>query len=385
MEDRIWLTTIQGALEELQAIPLWGSPPSFPWEAFSDALTKNFEQQSLVLTHHRTEWLKKEDFTKGMGDHPLLQSFDLSPLAGSFTLVIPRATQKQFIYNFLTKDRASQGFSDPALEEGFFEFILLNICQIFNELNPYGNLIASLAETTPLPEEGTLCIDSSISLNQKSLWFRVICPRETQASFKTYFTMKTPPLLSDPTLSAIPIPLKLEVGNTILKANEWEKVALGDLILLDRCTYDLNHNRGNALLVLGNTPLFDVRIKGQEIKILEYALYKKESPMSEENSFKEPNPSEMNEEAPLWSGAEESGGMEEMITSKKIPLTITVEVGRFQMPLQKLMQLKPGNVLDLSINPQMDVYLTMGGKRIAKGELVKLGESIGVKILDVGE
>lgn len=113
-------------------------------------------------------------------------------------------------------------------------------------------------------------------------------------------------------------------------------------------------------------------------------MTEKEEETEKEETTPPPEPAEEGaEEKPLW--APQNGGEEKVLPSGKIPIQITVEVGRLQMPLEKVTQLKPGNVLELGLSPQPDVYLTVGGKRIAKGELVNLGEALGVKILKLGE
>ena len=69
----------------------------------------------------------------------------------------------------------------------------------------------------------------------------------------------------------------------------------------------------------------------------------------------------------------------------QIPLTVTIEVDRFQMALGKVAQLKPRNVLEFRKSSEAGVYLTVSGKRIATCELVCLGEAMGVKILNLGD
>ena len=48
------------------------------------------------------------------------------------------------------------------------------------------------------------------------------------------------------------------------------------------------------------------------------------------------------------------------------------------------MNMQPGNLLDLAIHPQRGVNLIVNGQKIAKGELVNLGETLGVRILEMG-
>ncbi len=393
MEHSLLLKTLEHALEETQAIPLWGSPPLFPWESFSEALSNALEQKELTVSHRKTEWLSQKELTEGMGDTPSVQAFSLSPLPGAFLWVMPKKSQEALVQQLLTKTDKEKKLSDAALQEGFYNFICLNILDTFNQKSPYGNLTASLSEGTELPEEGALCTDISIECDGITLWGRVICPRETHASFKSHFSMDNPPFLSDPSFATLPLDLQLAVGSTSLSAKQWKSASIGDFILLDRCTYDIEHSRGNAALTLGDTPLFDARIKEGEVKILEYALFQEEKPMTEEHPPEETPPPEAPEtpementspDAPLWSS---KNGEEDdsLLSSKEIPITLTVEVGRFKMPLSKVTQLKPGNVLDLALGSQPTVHLTVGGKRVAKGELVHLGEALGVKILNLGD
>ncbi len=391
MTETLFLKTLESAALELTEIPLFGSPPTFPFEEFASALAATLDLKSANISRQKTDWLSNETLLEGLGKSPIIQPFSLSPLSGTLFWVMPQNTQEKGI-ELLLKQKG-KGLSDPALKEGFLTYVLLNVLETLNTLNPYGNLIATLAEETPLPEEGALGIDVTIEFDKTTLVGRILIPREVRASFKSHFTMGKPPLLSDPSFSTLPLPLHLQVGSTTLSSDDWEKVALGDFILLDRCTYDLHGKHGTAILTLGDNPLFDVRIKEGKCKILEYALIQEASTMTEEEKeeeelqppppLPEPPPTAEEEEKPLW--AAQNGEEEKPLPSSKVPIQITVEVGRFQMPLEKVTQLSPGNVLELGIGPQPDVQLTVGGKIIARGELVNLGEALGVKILKLGE
>ena len=102
-----------------------------------------------------------------------------------------------------------------------------------------------------------------------------------------------------------------------------------------------------------------------------------ESPLEENNEID-------TDEDPLWSSSENAEKLdEEIIATHEIPLTLIVEVARLRINLDKLLHLAPGNVLELSIKPEQGVDLTIGGKKVAKAELIKLGEMLGVKILQI--
>lgn len=63
-----------------------------------------------------------------------------------------------------------------------------------------------------------------------------------------------------------------------------------------------------------------------------------------------------------------------------IPLTVVLEVGRIQMSIKKLLELQPGNMLELDIHPEAGVDMVVNGKKVARGELLKIGDAIGVRI-----
>jgi len=68
---------------------------------------------------------------------------------------------------------------------------------------------------------------------------------------------------------------------------------------------------------------------------------------------------------------------------EELPLSIHVEVGRLSMTLQNLSELQPGSLLKMSVRPEDGVNLVVNGQTIAKGELLKIGDSLGVRILDI--
>lgn len=73
-----------------------------------------------------------------------------------------------------------------------------------------------------------------------------------------------------------------------------------------------------------------------------------------------------------------------ILSTEEIPLTIIVEVDRIQMPIKKLLELQPGNVLELAAKPESAVSLVINGKCVGKGELLRVGDTLGVRIIDLG-
>lgn len=97
--------------------------------------------------------------------------------------------------------------------------------------------------------------------------------------------------------------------------------------------------------MLGDTPLLMARMKPEGMKILDFAFYQEEAPNTSE-------------------------------------LTLTAETGHILMPLDKLLHLEPGMMIDLPLRPAQGVDITLEGNKVATGELLKLGETSGVRILE---
>ncbi|MED3624026.1 flagellar motor switch phosphatase FliY [Neobacillus thermocopriae] len=66
-----------------------------------------------------------------------------------------------------------------------------------------------------------------------------------------------------------------------------------------------------------------------------------------------------------------------------IPLTITVELGRTEMPIRKILELGPGSVIELDKLAGEPVDVLANQKLVAKGEVVVIEENFGVRITDI--
>jgi type III secretion system YscQ/HrcQ family protein len=66
-----------------------------------------------------------------------------------------------------------------------------------------------------------------------------------------------------------------------------------------------------------------------------------------------------------------------------VPVTLAVELGRINLPLRRLADLKPGDVVELSRHAREPVELTSGGRLVARGELVQIDTELGVRVLSV--
>ncbi len=82
--------------------------------------------------------------------------------------------------------------------------------------------------------------------------------------------------------------------------------------------------------------------------------------------------------------AEEPKAAKTHLSPGEIPINLIVEVGRIHMTVEKLLSLEPGNLLELDIHPENGIDLVVNTKKVGKGELIRIGESLGVRILEIG-
>jgi type III secretion protein Q len=69
----------------------------------------------------------------------------------------------------------------------------------------------------------------------------------------------------------------------------------------------------------------------------------------------------------------------------ELAMKLVFEVGRFEMSLGDLRTLGPGHVFSLDRDPEQSVDIVVNGRRIGSGQLVRVGERLGVKVLRLGQ
>lgn len=401
-----WIQTLSDALTETKQIPLWGSSPPFPWERLIEDLKEKFACKELKISTERVEPRPKAHLLEGMGAAPFCTPIHVTPLEGTLFWAMSQEDAKRLTAILLTQSKPEKGFTDERFVTGFYNYLCLEALETLHEINPFNDLTLTVAEKTPLPEETSLCIDVKIVFDGTPLWGRIICPPQFHGAFKNHFAQERVDITAPKIASSIEVTLTMEVGATSLNFQEWQALAVGDLVILDHCLYDPALQKGTLEIVLGNTPLFQARLKEGTLKLLDYAYYSEENQSMDENEFNDDE--DLSEDEPSYSLEEEGelprdeiegGGEEphhmwaeekpktplaEMLSTSEVPLSLTVEVGRLHMSLEKLLELEPGNTLELATRPEDGVTVTMQGKRVAHAELVKIGDVLGIKILKLG-
>ena len=80
---------------------------------------------------------------------------------------------------------------------------------------------------------------------------------------------------------------------------------------------------------------------------------------------------------------ENTSGAQPGATPLDVPVTLTVELGRVNVTLTQLADLKPGDVIELNRHSRAAVELTSNGRLVARGELILIDTDLGVRVTGV--
>lgn len=436
-----WLKQISPALLEKDSVPLLGFPPEFPWEQFSAKMAELLKLDDLVIKPMSLlEWRNEADLSSGLGDQASLLQFSVAPLTGNLYWMMAQDDIAFLMSMLLTHQSQPPILLDADFQQGFYNYLALETLHVISQVNFDKGLTGHLLQNTSKPDLPVLCCDIGITVQQKTIWGRLLLSSELQRSWKERYGRRT---LSPSSLSSnLSLITHMEIGRVAMTLTEWSEVALGDFIRLDSCSAE-PYKEGSAVLTINGTSLFRAKIKEGKVEILERSLYQEvdetmgkeipddeteeeissfedfedededfededededadEDDWEEEEAIKEkwPPPPELPQRSSREKMAAEQQVQKESLEEEKednnletdkevsplaeIPVSIVVEVGRFQMSVQKLLELQPGNLLELNVRPEDGVDLVVNGQRIAKAELLRIGEVLGVRILDKG-
>ncbi len=423
-----WVKEIEPELRALDEIPLTGASPPFPWDQLGTMVGRSLEQ-SVEIIPGEIKFRTKKTLYEGLGESPFPLVASIPSLDGYAAWVMPEQEMANLEALLLTKENHPITFPEHDLSKAFYRFLALEVLYNVSELKLDKSLVPILTTKTAFPEEDALCCDISVTIRGQTLWGRLMISRELRRSWIDHFSKqgRVSPL-TQKLKKVVETIIHLEVGKINLSAEEWSGIQLGDWIALDQFFLDPVSLSGRVMLTLNGKNIFIGRLKEKNIKIVDFPLYHEaEAAMAKKTDEEDFETIDENDEIELEdlthdddfeldetfeTDADEpletddsavevekkkhpkseakaedppQGEFEKKnITPRDIPVTLTVEVGQVQMTMEKLLSLEPGNLLDLNVTPENGVDLLIAGKRVGKGDLIRLGESIGIRIMELG-
>lgn len=429
-----WIREISPELKQLDSFPLTGAP-SFPWNNLGQELAKVFDKNRIELFPEIVQWRTSKDLLEGFEGPIITLAFSSPPLKGDFYWIMSEQALNLLKSIFLTQDQHPIHWEDKILDESFCRFLALEVLYQFSNLHTIPHFTPILLPKKDLITTDALCLDVSMAIDDHSLIpGRLIMDPEFHHSWIDHLTKKNALVRNEALAKKVDVILHIEAGQSHLNLKQWQEVSIGDFILLDHCSLQGEDFQGRVTLTAHSHPIFLAKLKEGKIKILDFPLYHEvQTPMKEKNnnndektkdedelenfeiedsfdfndteeeSVKETTDDEaqeqIDEEAGIESDQDNESIQEEQveevespkpiapppaITPEQIPVSLVVELGRIQMTVGKLLEIEPGNFLELEIHPENGVDLVINGKPVGKGELIRLGEALGIRILELG-
>jgi flagellar motor switch protein FliN len=369
-ENFSWIKKIDRALLEIDSIPLIRTKQPFNWEELSTFFSKKFEVENISISPSEMTWRSFSDLQTGLSENVISLGFIASPLEGEVYLLAAEEDVDKLCSLLFFKNKEEKILCSSSLQEGFYQYLSILTLSFISEFPSFQDLSFKMVDTVKSLNENALCLDIKISINHSNIFMRLAITPSFRTSWEKKF-LDSPLTCAKDISKSLEINLSLEGGKTVLSYDAFKKIKVGDFVILDQLSF-LPKKGGKLTLTVNSNPLFYVEAQENKIKLTDFAFYQ-----GEDEYMK--NKEEMIEENVQIT-------QEEVPTSPidDIPITITVEVARFKMTLEKLMALQPGNLLDLHVHPEKEITLTVNGQKIGKANLISLGETLGIRISEMG-
>lgn len=417
-----WLEILDLNYLTLDEKPQFGSEEFFPLQKLQERLRHLLQREDLEIEIVEKGWQPSAKLYEGIGERILPLTLFFAPLKSPLYFVTSEQDLALFMNELLLSKEAALPFANPSYIQGFYQFLGLEVIAICEKLEFAKGLSLRLGENPPsihVATEGQdiFCIDVTWKLEKQAFQAKLFISKEFRREWKHHFFKNYKPVLAPQKAKEISVEVAVVGGFCQLSSKEWKSARKGDVIILDRALLGVDGHKGKVIFQLHGKPFLRGKLQENGIKLLEYPLYEEvlksmdeefeneEEALSddmddEDVKFEEfdEEDDEANEEVDeAFQEEEEEPVVEEEtkieVTQKessdatcaveKIPLVVSIEVARIKMTLEELMKLSAGNLLDLKIQPEQGVNLVINDKTVGKGELVKVGDVIGVRILQL--
>lgn len=358
-------------IKETEEIPFFGKSPPCNLDKLSSLLSAALDLNGLNLSFQAPIFKEKGPFLEGLQPHPLLLKVNLAPLHSPLYFLMSQENIEKLLSSMVRKSKM-ETFASP-LKEGFSRFLALQAAHALSQVEPFLQFTIQLEETKELPSEPSVMMDIELAWEEKTCFGRLLIPSSFRTQWIRHFASQPVRYHTTAASSKIELWIKVEIGSTRLQLSEWNEIQPGDFLLLDRSSYRLADKTGLATLKLDEISLFQAKIHHEKIELLDFAIPTEDT--MEENDAPE------SENLPLEEG--QSSPQEDVKSIRDIPLSVCVELARLRLTLDQLMHLNPGNTLTLPIHPEQPLHLTVNGEKIAKAELLQVGDTLGVRILEI--
>ena len=400
------LRQISPELAALDRKPLITKEYRFPFEELAKALSKQFAT-NISIQVDQSLWKTKEEVEKEKATLHLDQmDCSIFGVSSPFSFLFPQNLMSN-ILSALLHDSIAIENQPQELFEAFKAFFLASVVATAKESPGWKNSSIQLIDHNELSQTaGFFTYQCSISIGTFSFPLLIALPPEFLDKLRAIPRKKE--YGSEDWLSQLPIiPISIEAARTHAPLNLIKQLRAGDILFVDFPFFFPNSERARVILTYRGIPLFRAKVKNGVLKLLEMsnmqqafqplvrlssALSNQEKTMTADTQDTNPTftSEEVNnkEEAQIEKQEQEvtASPPAQPISFQDLPLLVVVQLKELSMALEQIQALQAGNLLDLDIHPeQTTVQLVVQGHTIAEGDLVAIGDKLGVRITSVGK
>lgn len=408
-----WIRQIEKALIDLDQIPLLGYAPPFEWDLITTKLKQLLQIPDLEIRAGSWTWRGPDLVYENLSTDSVNLNVAVLPLQGHASIALSPKDINSLVSWIVEHRSGSNTLVSSQFGEGLLDYVLVEALHIAQSTPLFQNFLLRVLGSSECSFTRSLTLDVFLKAYKEEIMLRFIVPENLRKQWLQHFQSapKRFPLESSKNIEVL---CSLELGRVSFSYQEWKKIKKGDFIPVS-ANVDPESGSGSFYLSVNQKPLFRVRMKSEGLKILEQPIYEEEmlsmdddhddllSEISDlEKERKQPLDPIPEEDSDLDYDEEDDDSFDldedeesdEKISVKKekselekigmVPLNVVVEVARFKMTCEKLLHLKPGNLIELDVSLDRPVDLVVNGKKIGMGELVRIGDSLGVQVTDMG-
>ncbi|MBF5050674.1 Uncharacterized protein CLAVI_000289 [Candidatus Clavichlamydia salmonicola] len=354
--------------------------PPFPWKEFEHRMKALFRLDSAEFDYREMGMANASQALAGLPSNALIFSINIQPVNDDVFFIIGENEAKGLMAALLGGNQTAAFFLEQDALFSFMYYLAAECLRMTESLKwmPIALRVSDqIVHKLPPLSDKNLMSEVAWILPNGTFFGRLIipftvymdCVKKVEVPVRVMDIREADPLLV--------LDLAVEVGFSSLSSVEWMSVKTGDFIVLDGCFFDPDEKEGGAFLALNEgKPLFSGRFMddGVNFKITGYLN-------QEVNMYNEDDEDEVivGKGAPSQLSAADQQQRSQGL--KQFPCRLTIEVGRIKMTLEEIMKLTPGSLIPLGTSPERGVDLVVNGTKVGQGELISLGDMLGVRVL----
>jgi flagellar motor switch protein FliN len=433
-----WVREIKAALDANTQDFNVPNLPSFPWKNLEHNILACFNLTTCQVSLKEVSAFKEKPLPILEGNSHLFLSLKLAPLNEEMLFVFSHKDLNN-LTKLLAGSQEDLSFADPELGTAFQYFLFANLISCLEKTNYVDSLSYSfsLSQELPVLDDQSIALELTFQFNDLIIYPYAFVSPKLKQTLKQFLVNAPSQTISENLAANTSVDVKVDVGKVELDQDKIKGLKQGDFVILDSCSYHPHKDKGRAVLSVNGKPIFRALFGKDHVKLLEYPIFQEvkagmdnenqenenfnledellpsledELPLQEEAteiseeelqkasletaSFQEESEEQPAAELAPVEEEQEASPIEEappeplnahapLVKAEDIPITLHVEVSTLKMTLKDLMVLQPGSTLELDVLPEQGVSLVNNGKAVARGQLIQVGDVLGVKILEL--